>query len=83
MLEVQLSGTLRDAANGAASINIEAATIRELLRKVVEQYPRMAEKLEAGIAVSIDGNIFRDNWGEGDSCASGNLFAAKNSWRMT
>jgi len=64
MLEVQLSGTLRDAANGAASINIEAATIRELLRKVVEQYPRMAEKLEAGIAVSIDGNIFRDNWGE-------------------
>ena len=64
MLEVQLSGTLRDAASGAASINIEAATIRELLRKVVEQYPRMAEKLEAGIAVSIDGNIFRDNWGE-------------------
>lgn len=64
MLEVQLSGTLRDAAGGAASIQIEAATIRELLRKVVEQYPRMQGKVEEGIAVSINGNIFRDNWGE-------------------
>lgn len=64
MLDVQLSGTLRDAAGGAASIQIEAATIRELLRKVVERYPRMQGKVEEGIAVSINGNIFRDNWGQ-------------------
>jgi sulfur-carrier protein len=64
MLEVYLSGTLRDAAGGAASIQIEAATIRELLRKVVERYPRMQGKLDEGIAVSINGNIYRDNWGE-------------------
>ena len=62
MHEVALSGTLRDAADGAASIEIEADTIRELLRKVVERYPRMQEELERGIAVSIDGNIYRDNW---------------------
>jgi molybdopterin converting factor small subunit len=64
MLEVNLSGTLRDAANGAVSITIEAATIRELIRKVVERYPRMQDRVDEGIAVSVNGQIFRDNWGE-------------------
>ncbi|MFN2166371.1 MAG: MoaD/ThiS family protein [Anaerolineae bacterium] len=64
MLEVSLSGSLRDAADGAASIQVEAATIRELLRKIVERYPRMQRHIDQGVAVSIDGNIFRDNWGE-------------------
>lgn len=64
MLEVSLSGSLRDAADGAASIQVEAASIRELLRKIVERYPRMQQHVDQGVAVSIDGNIFRDNWGE-------------------
>jgi molybdopterin synthase sulfur carrier subunit len=64
MLEVNLSGSLRDAANGAASIDIEAASIRELIRKVVERYPRMQDRVDEGIAVSVNGQIFRDNWGE-------------------
>ena len=64
MLEVKLSGGLRDAVDGAASISIEAATIRELLRKIVEQYPRMQAQIDEGVAVSINGQIFRDNWGE-------------------
>lgn len=61
MLEVNLSGSLRDATDGAASIMIEAATIRELLRKLVERHPRMQSQIDEGVAVSIDGNIFRDN----------------------
>ena len=64
MLDVNLSGSLQDAADGAASIALEAATIRELLRKLVERYPRMQSQVEEGIAVSIDGEIYRDNWGE-------------------
>ena len=64
MLEVSLSGTLRDSADGVASISLDARTIRELLRKVVERYPRMQSQVEKGIAVSINGQIFRDNWGE-------------------
>lgn len=63
MHEVGLAGTLQDAAEGAASISIEAATIRELLRKLVERYPAMQARLDEGIAVSIDGEIYRDNWG--------------------
>lgn len=64
MLEVSLTGSLRDAAGGAASVSIEAATIRELLRKLVERYPRMQSRVDAGIAVSINGEIYRDNWSE-------------------
>ena len=64
MLEVQLSGSLRDAAGGAASISMQASTIRELLRKLVERHPRMQSRIDEGVAVSINGEIFRDNWGE-------------------
>lgn len=63
-MEIQLSGTLRDAADGLASVQIEASTIRELLRKVVERYPRMQSHLDEGIAVSINGEIFRDRWSQ-------------------
>ncbi len=64
MLEVSLTGSLRDSADGLASISIDARTIRELLRKVVERYPRMQSRVDEGVAVSINGEIFRDNWAE-------------------
>jgi molybdopterin converting factor small subunit len=63
-VHVAVSGPLRDAVGGAASIDIEAATIRELMHKLVERYPRIERHLEAGIAVAINGEIFRDRWGE-------------------
>lgn len=61
MLTVSLTGSLRDAANGCESVQIDAQTIRELLRKLVEQYPRLQRHLDEGIAVSVDGEIYRDN----------------------
>lgn len=64
MLEVQVSGTLRDAVGGAASIQVEAATIRELMNVLIDRYPAMRSRIDEGVAVSINGNIFRDNWGE-------------------
>ena len=60
-MEVFLTGPIRSAAGEAASIEIEAGNIRELLRKLVEQYPKMDQHLEQGIAVSIDGTIYRDD----------------------
>ncbi|MGI9328160.1 MAG: MoaD/ThiS family protein [Pseudomonadales bacterium] len=60
MLEVQVSGTLRDALDGAASVQVEADSIRELLRKLVERYPRLQRQVETGVAVSINGDIYRD-----------------------
>jgi molybdopterin converting factor small subunit len=61
MLEVSLSGSLQDACDGAASIEIEARTIRELLGKLVERHPRLQSRIDEGVAVSVDGEIYRDN----------------------
>jgi|TARA_B100000315_G_scaffold142352_1_gene131395 molybdopterin converting factor small subunit len=58
---VGLSGQHREAADGAASLDIEASTIRELLAILVQRYPRMQRHLDEGLAVSINGEIYRDN----------------------
>lgn len=43
---------------------MEAKTIRELFRKLEDSYPGMSAHIARGVAVSIDGKIFRDNWQE-------------------
>ncbi len=60
MLTVSLSSGFRDAAGGAASVEIEAATVRELLRLLLERYPDMERHYDDGVAVSINGEIYRD-----------------------
>ena len=62
LVQVSLTGALRLAADGHASIDIEARTIGELITTLVEQFPDMSEVLEEGIAVAIDGVIYRDDW---------------------
>ena len=42
---------------------MDAKTIRELFRKLEENYPGMAPHFARGVAVSIDGRIYRDSWG--------------------
>ena len=64
MPEIHLWGALRPAAGGASSVEIEANDIREMFRKLEERYPGMAPHIARGIAVSINGKIFRDSWGE-------------------
>ena len=61
-MQVSLTGPLRSAAGGAADVEISAGTIRELLVKLTEQYPDMNSHMEQGIAVSVDGTMYRDDW---------------------
>ena len=61
-MQVSLNGALRSGVGGAASIDIEAATIRELMSKLIETYPNMQPFMDRGIAVAIDGVVFRDDW---------------------
>jgi molybdopterin converting factor small subunit len=63
-MKVSLTGALRTAADGVAEIDVEATTIRELLTRVLKRYPDMDGLVDDGIAVSINGEIFRDNWSE-------------------
>jgi molybdopterin converting factor small subunit len=62
MVEVTLWGSLGAAAGGKNKLDIEAKDIRELFRKLIEQYPGLEPYIERGIAVSIDGVIYRDTW---------------------
>jgi molybdopterin converting factor small subunit len=59
---IHLWGALRPMAGGASSLQMQAATIRELFRKLSEQYPGMEPHIKRGVAVSIDGKIYRDQW---------------------
>ena len=62
MADIHLWGALRPAADGASVIQVDAKTIRELFRKLEENYPGMTPHLARGIAVSINGRIYRDSW---------------------
>jgi len=64
MVSVVLWGSLRSAAGGAIALNVEAASIRELFNKLEEDHPGLKPYLERGIAVSINGKIYRDSWFE-------------------
>ncbi len=61
-MQVSLSGPLRDAVDGLASVDIEASTIRELITRMIDRYPKLESYMDEGIAVAINGTIYRDSW---------------------
>jgi molybdopterin synthase sulfur carrier subunit len=62
MVEVHLWGALRPIVGGAHSVFVDARNIRELFKKLGEDYPGFAPHLKRGVAVSINGKIYRDRW---------------------
>ncbi len=62
MVEVTLWGALAAAAEGNSKVEIEAKTIRELFKRLSERFPGLAPLMDRGIAVAIDGTIYRDTW---------------------
>ena len=59
---MEFTGALRASVNGHAQVQAEAGTIRELLSGLVLRYPDLAEHVDQGIAVALDGEIYRDDW---------------------
>ena len=62
MIEVKLSGPLKAAAGGRTSIPVEAANIHQLLSRLGQDHPKLKPLIDRGVAVSIDGQIYRDDW---------------------
>ena len=62
MPDVELFAGLRDAVEGAKSVQVEGKNIRELLQNIAREYPSLHKRIEQGIAVAINGNIYRDDW---------------------
>lgn len=60
--EIHLWGALRPHAGGASSVFVEAATIGDMFSALAEHYPGMETQIERGIAVSVNGVIYRDQW---------------------
>jgi molybdopterin synthase sulfur carrier subunit len=60
MAHVTLTGNLRRLAGGVAEMEIEAASVRQLLARLGQTYPALAPHLAEGVAVAIDGQIYQD-----------------------
>jgi len=62
MVRVRLGGTLSSMAGGKTEFEVEASNIREMLDRLGEAYPQLKPMLAKGVAVSIDGEIYRSSW---------------------
>ncbi len=61
MVKVSLSGIMKSAAGGCEELEVEAKDLRQLLAALEEKYPGLAPQIKRGVAVSIDGQIYRDS----------------------
>lgn len=60
MAHVHFPTSLRDLTDGVADVEIEAPSVRRLLKALDERFPGMAERLSEGVSVSINGEIMAD-----------------------
>lgn len=60
MAHVTLTGNLRQLTGGVAELEIEAASVAQLIARLGEAYPALAPHLAEGVAVAIDGQIYQD-----------------------
>lgn len=62
MATVILTGTLKDYTGGLSEMEIEAANVHQLIAILGERFPALKPRLEKGLAVAIDGDLFKDAW---------------------
>jgi molybdopterin converting factor small subunit len=60
MASVTLFASLRQYTGGVTTVDLEAATIRQLFQRLAERFPDLAPHLQDGLAVAIDGQIYQD-----------------------
>jgi len=59
MARVILGTNLRRFADGVDEVDIDAATIKQLLAKLGARYPKLVPLLERGLAVAINDTIYQ------------------------
>ena len=62
MVTVTLLGSLRAHADGRATVEVQAATFKDLLERLVDTYPGMKPQIDRGISVAIDGLVYKEAW---------------------
>jgi len=51
---------VRDFTGGLDAFDVDARTVRSLIRELDIKYPGLGELVEANMAIAIDGEIFQD-----------------------
>lgn len=62
MARIVLSATLKSYTGGRGEIELDAPDIRRMLAALGEAYPKLKPILDQGVAVAVDGEIYRDAW---------------------
>ena len=61
-MRVSLSSTFQLTDGSGSTVEVQAETIAEMMASLTDRYPGFRALLVRGVAVSIDGQIFRDDW---------------------
>jgi molybdopterin synthase sulfur carrier subunit len=64
MAQIVLTNDLgRQFAGGETTLDMDVTDVRDLIRKLDQKFPGIAEVLQDGsMAVAIDGNLHQDAW---------------------
>ena len=61
-MQVSLSSTFQLTDGPGSTVEVQAETIAEMMASLTDRYPSFQQLRDRGVAVSIDGQIFRDDW---------------------
>lgn len=61
-MRVSLSSTFELDSGLGGSVDVHAETIADIMATLIDRYPSFQQLLDSGIAVSINGQIYRDDW---------------------
>ena len=57
MIKVFLGSNLKNFTNGVEELEVEATSVKSLIAEMDRRYPGIADALESGFALAIDGEV--------------------------
>ena len=57
MIKVILGSNLKNFTNGVEELEVEATSVKSLIAEMDRRYPGIADALESGFALAIDGEV--------------------------
>ena len=57
MIKVLLGSSLKNFTNGVEELELEATSVKSLIAEMDRRYPGIADALESGFALAIDGEV--------------------------
>ena len=61
-MRVSLCCSFRVGNEAEGTLEVQAETIAQLMACLADRFPNLREVLSSDVAVSIDGQIYRDDW---------------------